>query len=72
MEQEFQYNLQLRQAEANAANNREANREDRKDTRVVMQGMEQRKTAASKNKNFESSGNDIISGDIGLGRFEPS
>jgi hypothetical protein len=72
MEQEFQYNLQLKQADRQAARAMEEGREDRKDTRVVMQGMEQRKTAASKNKNFESSGNDIISGDIGLGRFEPS
>tara|TARA_R100000995_G_scaffold70948_1_gene39569 strand:- start:2654 stop:5062 length:2409 start_codon:yes stop_codon:yes gene_type:complete len=72
MEQEFQYNLQLKQADKQTARAMEENREDRKDTRVVMQGMEQRKTAASKNKNFESSGNDIISGDIGLGRFEPS
>ena len=72
MEQEFQYNLQLKQADKQAARAMEEGREDRKDTRVVMQGMEQRKTAASKNKNFESSGNDIISGDIGLGRFEPS
>ena len=74
MEQEFQYNMQLKQADANDIRNREIQREDRKDGRVAMQGQEQRRTASAKknNKNFESSGNDIISGDIGLGRFEPT
>ena len=67
MAQEFEYNMQLRQMEAQQVTQREAGREDRKDDRVKLQANEQRK-----NKNFESSGNDIISGDIGLGRFEPS
>jgi len=67
MAQEFEYNMQLKQMEADQTRQREAGREDRKDDRVKLQANEQRK-----NKNFESSGNDIISGGIGLGRFEPS
>ena len=68
MAQEFEYNMQLRLNGSAAGNTEyEAGREDRKDDRVKLQANEQRK-----NKNFESSGNDIISGDIGLGRFEPS
>ena len=67
MAQEFEYNMQLKQMEADQMRQREAGREDRKDDRVKLQANEQRK-----NKNFESSGNDIISGGIGLGRFEPS
>ena len=51
-------------------------KEDRKDDRVRMQGNEQRKTIDKRNRGtsdsrFESSGNDIMGGDMGLGRFGP-
>tara|TARA_Y100000004_G_scaffold26356_1_gene26698 strand:- start:554 stop:2944 length:2391 start_codon:yes stop_codon:yes gene_type:complete len=67
MAQEFEYNQQLNMAEKSSLQERENIRENRKDDRVRLQANEQRK-----NKKFESSGNDIIEGNIGLGRFEPT
>lgn len=73
---EFQYNLQLKQIEGQGAQGREIQKEDRKDDRVRMQGDEQRKAIDKRNRGasdsrFESSGNDIMGGDMGLGRFGP-
>ena len=51
-------------------------KEDRKDQRTKIQAtqqsqlIDQRKTGAPP-KDFESSGNDILSGNLGLGNFEP-
>jgi hypothetical protein len=67
MAQEFEYNQQLNMAEKSSLQERETIRENRKDDRVRLQANESRK-----NKKFESSGNDIIEGNIGLGRFEPT
>ena len=67
MAQEFEYNQQLNMAEKSSLQERENIRENRKDDRVRLQANESRK-----NKKFESSGNDIIEGEIGLGRFEPT
>ena len=64
MAQEFEYNLALKNLEHSSIAAREE--EGRKDD------ASKQAIAARKNKNFESSGNDIISGGIGLGRFEPS
>jgi len=64
MEQEFKYNLALKNLEHSSIAAREE--EGRKD-KVNKEAI-----GARKNKNFESSGNDIMSGSIGLGRFEPS
>jgi len=73
---EFQYNLQLKEMEGRGLQSREVQREDRKDDRVKMQGDEQRKAIDKRNQGkgdtrFESSGNDILGGDMGLGRFGP-
>ena len=73
---EFQYNLQLKEMEGRGSQGREVEREDRKDDRVKMQGDEQRKAIDKRNQGasdsrFESSGNDIMGGDMGLGRFGP-
>ena len=52
------------------------NKEDRKDQRTRIQAsqqselIEQRKSGLPP-KNFESAGNDILSGDFDLGAFEP-
>jgi hypothetical protein len=76
MELEFQYNMQLKEVETKGMSNREAVREDRKDKRTKIQAsqqselIEQRKGETGA-KNFESAGNDIISGDFGLETFEP-
>ena len=52
-------------------------KEDRKDERTRMQASQQSELIDQRNnkkppKNFESSGNDILGGGFGLGRFEPS
>jgi len=76
MEQEFQYNMQLRSMDMQTVMEREKSKEDRKDERTRIQAtqqselIDQRKTEKPP-KNFESAGNDIVSGDFGLGAFEP-
>jgi len=73
---EFQYNLQLKQADVQGLKNREKEKEDRKDERTKIQAsqqsemIEQRKTGRPP-KNFESAGNDILGGGFNLGGFEP-
>jgi len=73
---EFQYNMQLKNAEVESLKQRELQKEDRKDERTKIQAsqqselIDQRKTGASP-KNFESAGNDTISGGFDLEAFEP-
>ena len=68
---EYELNTQLEMTKQQTSNVQEAMREDRKDERVNMQTqgqmqmIEQRKQGDSLNK-FESSGNDIITGDAGF------
>jgi hypothetical protein len=74
---EFQYNMQLKGIEVEGMKEREKQKEDRKDERTKIQAtqqsemIEQRKTGKAP-KNFESAGNDILSGGFDLGSFEPS
>jgi hypothetical protein len=74
---EFQYNMQLKGVEVEGMKDREKQKEDRKDERTKIQAtqqsemIEQRKTGKPP-KNFESSGNDILSGGFDLGSFDPS
>ena len=76
MQIEFQYNMAIKGAEANNLKQREKEKEDRKDERTKIQAtqqsemIEQRKTGKPP-KNFESSGNDILSGSFDLGAFNP-
>lgn len=76
MDQEFRYNMQLRQIDSQNMKARENNKEDRKDKRTKIQAsqqselIEQRKTGSAP-KNFESSGNDTIGSGFDLGAFEP-
>ena len=71
---EFKLNSKLKAAESENFNMREFMREDRKDERVDRQAahqkemIEQRKGGESV-KRFESSGNDIITGGAGIGKF---
>ena len=73
---EFQYNMQLKGIEVQGLKQREQDKEDRKDKRTKIQAtqqsemIEQRKTGKPP-KNFESAGNDILSGDFNLGSFDP-
>ena len=74
---EFQYNMQLKGVEVEGMKEREKQKEDRKDERTKIQAtqqsemIEQRKTGKPP-KNFESAGNDILSGGFDLGSFDPS
>ena len=75
MEQEFQYNMQLKGAENNQRSQGEKEKEDRKDERTKIQAsqqsemIEQRKGSTGP-KNFESSGNDVLGG-IDMSNFGP-
>ena len=76
MEQEFQYNIQLKGVEVGGLKQREAEKENRKDDRTKMQATQQSELIQQRQqgtppKNFESSGNDIIGGGFDLGSFEP-
>ena len=76
MELEFQYNMQLKTMEVDAAKAKLANSEKGKEDREKMKGTQQSELINQKQnnlppKNFESSGNDIIGGGFDLGSFEP-
>jgi hypothetical protein len=76
MEIEFQYNMQLRSADTDNAKSKEREKEDRKDERTKIQAtqqselIDQRKSGKAP-KNFESAGNDTMSGGFDLGGFDP-
>ena len=74
---EFQYNMQLKGTEVDNVKSRERQKEDRKDERTKIQATQQSELIDQRNnqkppKNFESSGNDILSGGFDLGSFDPS
>ena len=77
MAQEFQYNMQLRQIDAQTLASKEKQKEDRKDNRTRIQASQQSELIDQRNnpekppKNFESAGNDILGGSMNLGAFEP-
>ena len=76
MEQEFQYNMQLKQTEAAALKLRDDGKEDRKDKRTKIQASQQSELIDQRKnekppKNFESAGNDVLGG-FNLGAFGPS
>jgi|TARA_R110000787_G_scaffold2079_4_gene8579 hypothetical protein len=76
MDHEFQINMQLKQVDLETVSKKEKEKEDRKDDRTRIQAsqqselIEQRK-AGTPPKNFESSGNDILGGGMGLSDFGP-
>jgi len=76
MSLEFQMNMQLKNLEVEGVKTREKEREDRKDERTRIQASQQSELIDQRNtgkppKNFESAGNDILSGDFNLGTFDP-
>jgi len=76
MQYEFEINMKLKQMESEVFKNRESYKEDRKDDRTKIQASQQSKLIEQRQQggmaqNFESAGNDIISGDFKLGSFEP-
>mgnify|MGYP003108462920 FL=1 len=75
MAEEFNYNMQLAEIQASATTKKEQEIEDRKDKRVRIQGTQQSELIDQRKndllpKNFESAGNDNLSG-FGLEQFEP-
>ena len=77
MQYEFEINQKLQQMNMQETSMKETIKEDRKDQRTKMQASQQSELIDQRlnkkpPKNFESSGNDTLSGDFGLGRFEPS
>ena len=73
---EFNFNMQLTQAKTNVEKANMNEKEDRKDERTKIQASQQSELIEQRKNNtppkrFESAGNDILSGDFGLGAFEP-
>ena len=76
MQIEFDYNMQLRQADTQNASNKEKEKEDRKDERTRIQATQQSEMIDQRNnakapKNFESAGNDTRGGGFDLESFDP-
>ena len=76
MATEFQYNIQLAQAQVGATQQKEKEIEDRKDKRVKIQGTQQSELINQRQnegmpKDFESQGNDVMGG-FDLSSFDPS
>ena len=76
MQLEFQYNMAIKGAETSNLKQREKEKEDRKDERTKIQATQQsemidQRKSGKPPKNFESSGNDILSGSFDLGAFNP-
>jgi hypothetical protein len=71
MRLEFQYDMQLKQAEVETVKGRDGTKEDRKDERTKIQATQQSEMIDQRNnqkppKNFESASNDTLGG-FGLG-----
>ncbi len=76
MATEFEYSMQLAQAQLGATKQKEAEIEDRKDKRVKIQGTQQSELIQQRQtqgmpKNFESQGNDVMGG-FDLSSFDPN
>ena len=73
---EYEINKALQQQQMKQVDLKETRKEDRKDERTKMQASQQSELIDQRinkkpPKNFESSGNDILGGGFGLGRFDP-
>ena len=76
MQLEFEMNMQLKGIEVAGRKSELKEKEDRKDKRTELQATQQSELINQRKnnlppKNFESSGNDILSGDFDLGSFDP-
>ena len=76
MQMEFEINMKLQQMNMEEVDMKETQKEDRKDNRTKMQASQQSELIDQRlnkkpPKKFESSGNDIMSGEFGLGGFGP-
>ena len=76
MQFEFDLNMRMKDKDSGAQRNMEEFREDRKDRREEKAAthaseMARQKQAVGTTKKFESSGNDILGGGLGLDKFNP-
>ena len=76
MHLEFSMNMQLKGIEVNNKKSELSEKENRKDKRTEIQATQQSELIDQRKnnlppKNFESAGNDILSGDFSLGSFDP-
>jgi len=76
MQMEFDINMKLQKMSMEEVDMKETMKEDRKDGRTKMQASQQSELIDQRlnkkpPKKFESSGNDIMSGEFGLGAFGP-
>jgi hypothetical protein len=76
MQMEFEINMKLQGMDMDQKNMKDTIKEDRKDGRMKMQASQQSELIDQRinkkpAKNFESSGNDIMSGEFGIGEFGP-
>jgi hypothetical protein len=72
MDHEFQINMRLSGMENEIIDKRDSKREDRKDQRQDKQAENQQAIKKGESlKKFESSGNDIVGGGLGLESFDP-
>lgn len=76
MSLEFEMNMRLKGIEVKGKKEEIAEKENRKDDRTKLQASQQSELINQRQndlppKNFESSGNDILSGNFNLGSFEP-
>ena len=76
MQLEFSMNMQLKGIEVNNKKSELSEKENRKDKRTEIQATQQSELIDQRKnnlppKNFESAGNDILSGDFSLGSFDP-
>ena len=76
MQMEFEINMKLQQMNMEEVDMKETRKEDRKDERTKMQASQQSELIDQRlnkkpPKKFESSGNDIMSGEFGIGEFGP-
>ena len=76
MQLEFEMNMQLKGVEVAGRKVEVQSKEDRKDDRTKIQASQQSELINQRQndlppQNFESSGNDILSGDFDLGSFDP-
>tara|TARA_R110002012_G_scaffold752_6_gene3319 strand:+ start:992 stop:3379 length:2388 start_codon:yes stop_codon:yes gene_type:complete len=72
MDHEFQINMQLRGIENETIDKRDDKKEDRKDRREDTKAQNNQAIKQGESlKKFESSGNDVVGGGLGLDRFDP-
>ena len=72
MDHEFQINMQLRGVENETIDKRDDKREDRKDKRENVKAQNNQAIKQGESlKKFESSGNDVVGGGLGLDKFDP-